>query len=532
MKLDTLSSAPFKIGDVIVDPRRKVFEKNGIEQPQSDLTWRFMMALINAAPKLVTYEQLAQFVWQQQHVSDETIAQRVRTLRQALDDDPKSPTYIRTVRGRGYQLIALVTEVKIIVPPQTKAAIKKNIKLRAFAITGVIALALITGVIFWPAEAPVDTPFSSSLKTEDIIHRAEEYRRQGSVSANEMAIKLYETVLASDETHQAALTGLAFSYAQRTSKYNQSPTWALEAERLADRAMLQDPNDPRAFGARGLADDVRGRVSSAISYYQKALELNPKDEDIRSSVAYLLQVKGKYYEALKLETVSANRRTQSYYSDFQIALALGAAGLSKPSQRWLEKAQLLRPDNVFMAEYIAQTIMKDGEFETVILELSGLKSRRFQQDVLLAMSLQAVGDQKSATIVFGQAYEKAKQNGKTCYACLAYFLQADRMEFEPEAHDVLSMVNRAFRSGDEWPSYRVELAYLKASVGRQEDAMESLQQAYALGYRDGVWLAQSPFLQDLSKRSDFTALLDKMQNSVALERTKIVNDQALSSLLE
>ena len=47
-------------------------------------------------------------VWDDVVVSDETLAQRVRLLRQALGEDSQNPRYIASVRGRGYRLICEV----------------------------------------------------------------------------------------------------------------------------------------------------------------------------------------------------------------------------------------------------------------------------------------------------------------------------------------------------------------------------------------------------------------------------------------
>ena len=44
-------------------------------------------------------------------VGDETLAQRVRLLRQALDEDSQSPRYFSSVRGRGYRLICDVKPI-------------------------------------------------------------------------------------------------------------------------------------------------------------------------------------------------------------------------------------------------------------------------------------------------------------------------------------------------------------------------------------------------------------------------------------
>jgi len=57
---------------------------------------------------MVSKDDLIAEVWGDVIVSDETLMQRVRLLRQALGEDSQNPRYIAAVRGRGYRLTAPV----------------------------------------------------------------------------------------------------------------------------------------------------------------------------------------------------------------------------------------------------------------------------------------------------------------------------------------------------------------------------------------------------------------------------------------
>lgn len=69
-----------------------------------DLSWRLLRELVNAAPHLVGKDQLIERVWEGVVVSDETLAQRVKLLRQALADGKGKDRYIVSVRNRGYRI--------------------------------------------------------------------------------------------------------------------------------------------------------------------------------------------------------------------------------------------------------------------------------------------------------------------------------------------------------------------------------------------------------------------------------------------
>src|SRR4026208_2039191 len=70
------------------------------------LTYQLLLALVAAAPNVVTHDELARSVWGGRSVSPETISQRIKLLRDALADDPHDPRYVELVRGEGYPTLA------------------------------------------------------------------------------------------------------------------------------------------------------------------------------------------------------------------------------------------------------------------------------------------------------------------------------------------------------------------------------------------------------------------------------------------
>jgi TolB-like protein len=70
-----------------------------------------LLVLARAAPNLVSLDELMRLVWPGVVVSPETVSQRIKLLRDALNDDPRKPRYIAGLRGRGYQMIAAVKEL-------------------------------------------------------------------------------------------------------------------------------------------------------------------------------------------------------------------------------------------------------------------------------------------------------------------------------------------------------------------------------------------------------------------------------------
>ena len=57
---------------------------------------------------LITKDELLSAIWPDVTVTENALTQAISDLRQALGDDPSSPTYIQTVARRGYRFIAAV----------------------------------------------------------------------------------------------------------------------------------------------------------------------------------------------------------------------------------------------------------------------------------------------------------------------------------------------------------------------------------------------------------------------------------------
>lgn len=115
------------------------------------LTFQLLQALAEAAPRVVTKDELVEHVWGKRYVSPETVGQRIKLLREALGDDAHAPRYIEVVRGQGYRLIPpvelLPAEELQAVPPVPR--MRRRVLLAGAAVL-LLAAALIVG--YQPAD--------------------------------------------------------------------------------------------------------------------------------------------------------------------------------------------------------------------------------------------------------------------------------------------------------------------------------------------------------------------------------------------
>jgi TolB-like protein/DNA-binding winged helix-turn-helix (wHTH) protein/Tfp pilus assembly protein PilF len=102
----------YSVGDLTIDTGTQVVSRAGETIALPKLSYDLLLVMARAAPNLVSLDELMRLVWPGIVVSPETVSQRIKLLRDALGDDPREPRYIAGLRGRGYQLIAVVKELE------------------------------------------------------------------------------------------------------------------------------------------------------------------------------------------------------------------------------------------------------------------------------------------------------------------------------------------------------------------------------------------------------------------------------------
>jgi transcriptional activator of cad operon len=101
----------YNIGQFCFDKQQAIVSFEQIKVKLEPLPMAFLCFLIERQGQVVTKDQLLISVWQNRQVTDDSIRRVVKKLRDAFNDDARSPKYIKTVSMQGYQLIAAVSEI-------------------------------------------------------------------------------------------------------------------------------------------------------------------------------------------------------------------------------------------------------------------------------------------------------------------------------------------------------------------------------------------------------------------------------------
>jgi DNA-binding response OmpR family regulator len=94
-----------RFGDLAIDPAAREVRRGPDQVELTRLEFDLLDALSERPRMVLSRRQLLERVWGADWVGDEHLVEvHMANLRRKLDDDPRSPRYIRTVRGVGYRM--------------------------------------------------------------------------------------------------------------------------------------------------------------------------------------------------------------------------------------------------------------------------------------------------------------------------------------------------------------------------------------------------------------------------------------------
>ncbi len=268
------------------------------------LSRRFLLALLQAAPGILSYEKMTSQVWGKRYVSLQTITQRVKLLRQALGDNGTQPEFIELVRGEGYRLIPAVNKFDGSHPLQTRQTIKasnfrshKTWLASACALAGVLFLVVVSGAVFQKTR-PVISETAHELYNHGMIflHR----RTPGDIDRAET--HFLNSIRAAPEFVEpwVALAGV---YGIKHGNANQSDHKALARlqHSLLLHALTLAPDSAMVHARLGLYYEcIEKDLAKAQKHIEKAYLLDPADDSVLNIYGHYLIKKGKVDRGIKL----------------------------------------------------------------------------------------------------------------------------------------------------------------------------------------------------------------------------------------
>ncbi len=319
----------YRVGDLFIDGERERVIRSGREIRLSKLTFDLLITLVRAAPELVSVDALIEQVWAGSIVGPETVSQRVKRLRLALGDDPKTPRYVGGVRSRGYRVIAPVSPW---VGAATPAAERARLSVRSSAAIALAVAAMVGSVYAWihahsragpavsttSAPAPTPAPFAGRAANVPAAPTPQSpaadapapdasadqlYGAAGSVPINEAGLRralvLLDGAIAQDPGFARAIEARAEVRIGFAALGYPLANGLEDAERDAHRALALQPHLAMADAVLGVTSAYRGNWSEADARFRAALNTPRPSAAIRSEYAvFVLESVGRVNQAL------------------------------------------------------------------------------------------------------------------------------------------------------------------------------------------------------------------------------------------
>lgn len=510
-------SSRYQLLDLHIDLARQRVTRDGQPLDVQGLSFQLLACLVRHGNAVVDFDTLMAEVWAPAVVNEETVTQRVKLLRQSLGDDGRNPRYIRSVRGRGYQLCE---SPQVVETPAVDESPARGRRWGLLAVAlGAVVLA-VTGGAWWWQRAAMEA--KQTDLSQVLLDRAAYYAGIGQKDNNERAIDLYRQLLARAPDNVTARIGLSRAYSARVCLYNFPYEWLQKAQNEAGIALKAEPRNSGAWAALAYAHDCAGELQSALRAYEKAVALDPGNDAARASAAYLYQEQGRLAEALHANLDMRGDPVRVRFRDVQIARELELLGFEEVAERRLRESFQLYPDNVFSNIAWPRHLFLQGRFKEAQDALGQALARNTPHVDLYVLAGELAllrGERDSASRAFEQAQQLRPQMSLATTLATLY-------GHAPPANDWLdariATLRHQFDAGAGYPVDLLELALLQEARGLRADALHSVDAAVQAGYSDRAYLQTSPLLRELASEPAYAAAIDTLSQRVAAQRAQVL----------
>lgn len=514
------------LNDLSIDSQARTVHRHGANIKLPDLSFDVLLRLIQSAPEAVSTQQLCSDVWRTAQVSDETIAQRITLLRKALNDDPKNPTYIRTVRGAGYRIVASVTKQA---PANTQDK-TLNKQLSPWALPIVAVCFLLAGVVFFqvaqfPAgENTQGSPSAQVSEVDTLIQRAKAQLHLHQARETDRAISMLREALKQEPNNQDARLSLSFALSTKATKFGGDMSHSKEAEAIA-RALIQElPQSSNAWSALAYSLDSQGRSDEGLPAYQYAYQLNPLNAPAMSSAAYVHLLRGELFQALSLEMRAQKAGGKSRYAEIQIAQSLEL--INHPATpKWQSYALNLNPGQVVVVGETARSYIRQGDPDAALQVLTQINGEdQYAPSIIQLKGRIAIikGNYQKAQTLMATPEPDAYPENIALSALMGDKQQAQALLASQRLKEIATNTS---------PETSIYIAEVAAAMGNKKLALEMLSQGVRLGWRDIPWLVNSPFLGELMASEQADAIKARVSQELDAQRRLIEGSEELSSYI-
>lgn len=393
----------WRVGDLVIDDGQQRIARGSEVIDLPKLSFDLLLVLVRNAPNVVSVNDLLTSVWPGLVVNPETVVQRVKMLRDALDDRAAEPRYIAALRGRGYRLVAAVARFDG-GPAASSAAPampeRSRSKRRRTAILSAAALAVVAALGLWSLQRG-GTPEAPAPEADDRASRTVAVLPFKNLSGDpaDAAIALGVPDIVLDRlTSVAGLTVVARDSAFRAGTESTDPS---EISRRLRAAFLVDGTVQRSGRMlRVSARLVDARAASTLwsTRYDRPIdELFAMQDGIATQVAAALHDRISGMRAPD-SAAAPTRDIEAYLAWLRGRTLIGRYTAAKADAAAAEFEQAIARDSGFSAAYAA---LYDARMQAAALRFEDTGAARRRNGPLLERALAL--EPQSGAVLFAQA---------------------------------------------------------------------------------------------------------------------------------
>lgn len=133
----------FQLGQWRVSPAHNSVQQGQQQRRIEHTPMQVLLYLVKHHERMVSKDELLENIWAGKVVSEDALTVAISQIRKALGDNARHPDYIKTIPGKGYQLIATVSIPVRLVTKENP--VTKNIPCRS----GFWRFSLLRWRVFW-----------------------------------------------------------------------------------------------------------------------------------------------------------------------------------------------------------------------------------------------------------------------------------------------------------------------------------------------------------------------------------------------
>ncbi|WP_373398131.1 tetratricopeptide repeat protein [Algoriphagus halophilus] len=376
-------------------------------------------------------------------------------------------------------------------------------------------------------EAEIGKVLTSSPDAYEWFLKAKEQYSQYKLENFEMAADYYKKAIEIDPNFTMAYAGLADTYAQYPA-FGKDKSWYDSSFAVSEIGLQIEPNSAELYKNRGNLYYYLGQIRNAKRSFEAAISIKPNYSEAIGNLATINFSQGNLEKALIGQIKSASLNPLNPISFQMAGWTYKILGNFTEAKKWLMKAINVSNDpssfSLLASVYIDENNINEAK-KLIAQTLTGSPNyANYESAGFISFFSKDFDNAK----IF---YEKSINSYDHFYNDHYYIVPINYSflllrDGENQAADSLltnaiSIREKALKNGEEDNNIMIELASAMAVKKQNLRALEYLQKAYDLGWRDLFFVEDNPIFFHLKGDSTYNKIISQVKSAIERENTSL-----------